>query len=1227
LDEVVAAHGGVALGNGDGARLFGFDRPEAAAACASAIQDRVRTRNRDHPESALWVRVGVDVEAAEDPDPGALARRLCRSARAGQALASARLRASVQGDSVGFAPASTVAQAARGVMEIAGAGGSGAAARRAPDVLLSRLVPPRPPRPHLERPELAERIVSGLQGRLVTVVAGAGYGKTTLLVEAMELSAMPWAWVCCDERIGDARAFLAHVAAAIGRLVPGFGAELELDASVERVVTALCNEVTATVADDLVLCVDDVHNLSAGSAAAALELLIHDLPRQVHLSLLSRTALTIGLRGLRSAGVMHVDERSLALTEHESAELLAMAEAPVSPEAALEVHRRTEGWVTGILLAARADGALISERRGSALHFDYLADEVFGSLPGDEQRFLIQTSALERFSPDLAAAITGRADCREIVGRLRASHVFLVALDDEGEWYRYHHLFQEFLRRRAEATGPAATADLHRRAGRAWMRIGHRLEALPHFLQAGDLGRAVEALEPIAEELAHGPYRRALGGWLAAIPEALWGNRPSLFLAEAALKLAAARHEASFAAFERAIDALVAAAEHERAAAVLFRLQNAMISAGAPPELRIATAERHLSRISPRARMLPAARLIQAASYGFGCRFADVDREIFEALTAPTVAAWPALATYAKAIRAGYIDNQVGRSEQALAALDEAVADLESRPADDLLGFLPMAHLLRGYVLMDLGRHEETLAALPGVEAIAEHRGLGYARVLAWFRAMALSGLGRWAELDGELAAVEDAAALEGSCYRYRTRGPAALRAAQRGDADAVRAQAAAARTEMRAFGPATDRPLVLRTIALAAREAGLGSLGAELAAEALAVARSVPGWLGAQVRADIVAAHVGEDDAALAEALALTSGASPAGALDEQWMQRERPLAAALLARALVRGLGPAGEAERLLGRCGGDVLAEAERVVRRDHAAGRAALARVAAESDDVPAEAVAGLSADDDPAVREAAARAAARLALRPRAPLEFITFGALAVRRGGRTVTDLRPRCRAVLAALLCARGPVHRDLLLEWFWPRLSAPRALAAFNTTVHALRRGLEPSARRGKAWMIESHGESYLLAFGERDRWDAGEVLALAARELEHLDPRALVARLLQAEAVSAGPFLPEWPYEPWSMEARAEVAEARDGVLERLAAALVRTGQDRAAVSRYRRLVERNPERENWHRDLMRAYSRLGERPLALRQYHACRAALRERLGIEPSEDTRALYKSLL
>ena len=344
--------------------------------------------------------------------------------------------------------------------------------------------------------------------------------------------------------------------------------------------------------------------------------------------------------------------------------------------------------------------------------------------------------------------------------------------------------------------------------------------------------------------MVQGPEAETVAAWLDVIPRDLWAGRPSLILAHAALLLTRAQHEESFAAFEHAIDELLEVADHERAATVLFRLLQTMVTAGTSPERRITTGQRYLPRIDTTARMLPAARILQAASYAFGGRFPEAERELEEALASPGAALWPTLRTYAAIIRAAYIENQVGRSEEALAHLDEAAADLERREADDLLGFLPFAHLYRGYVLTDLGRHEETLAIIPRTQAAAVRRGLGSggARILRWMRFVALAGLGRWEELEAELVPAETAG-VEANCYSYRHRAPAAFLAAHRGDPASVRAHANAARGEMLAFGFATDRPFVLTSLAIAAWRAGLGGLAEELAGEAVTVARSVDGW------------------------------------------------------------------------------------------------------------------------------------------------------------------------------------------------------------------------------------------------------------------------------------------------------------------------------------------------------------------------------------------------
>ena len=155
---------------------------------------------------------------------------------------------------------------------------------------------------------------------------------------------------------------------------------------------------------------------------------------------------------------------------------------------------------------------------------------------------------------------------------------------------------------------------------------------------------------------------------------------------------------------------------------------------------------------------------------------------------------------------------------------------------------------------------------------------------------------------------------------------------------------------------------------------------------------------------------------------------------------------------------------------------------------------------------------------------------------------------------------------------------------------------------------------------------GELYRIALGDRDSWDAGEFLELARGVAGATDDVAL-GRMLRAETLWRGDFLPDFPYEPWSEDIRRELEHERVALLERLAAALMDTGRPGAAIERLRRLLDADPEREGWHRQLMRAYAQAGERALALRQFHACRATLRGRLGVEPSAETRELYASLL
>jgi len=445
-------------------------------------------------------------------------------------------------------------------------------------VLRTRLLPPRLPPGCVPREQLVTAVEEGLRGRLVAVVAGAGYGKTTLLVLALERSESPWVWCSCDAGLADTRMLLVHLAAGLTGRFPGFGAGLELEGSSEEQVVEVCNEVLDTVPEECVVALDDVHLLPP-PAAESLGLLVEHLPPSVHLALAGRMPLPLPLARLRAARVVEIEEGQLAFSLVEAAELVRSVGLELDQEALVHLHRRTEGWPAGLILAALS-GEAISEGTPSRAEFDYLAEEVLGRQPTDLQELLLDTAVLGRFSPDLAAAVSGRPDAGELVRRLAAGHLFTARLDDSGDWYRYHHLFQAFLRRRLSDRDPERARERHRRAAAWWQAAGDPAEAVPHFLQAGELDEAVDALEPVAERLALSAHAESLAGWLERIPRERWAARPGLLLAEASLLLASARHEAAFADFERAIERLATAGDHERAAAALFRMQQAMLAAG-----------------------------------------------------------------------------------------------------------------------------------------------------------------------------------------------------------------------------------------------------------------------------------------------------------------------------------------------------------------------------------------------------------------------------------------------------------------------------------------------------------------------------------------------------------------------------------------------------------------------------------------------------------------------
>jgi LuxR family maltose regulon positive regulatory protein len=311
------------------------------------------------------------------------------------------------------------------------------------------------------RPRLSERIEEGTERKLTLVSAPAGFGKTTLLsVWTSELSSgRSVAWLSLDAADNDPARFWRYFVTAVDQLQPGSGeTALALLGSpqappIEAVLTTLLNEL-ADLDADVVFVLDDYHLIESRAIHEALTFLIEHLPARMHLIISTRADAPLPLARLRARGESNeLRAADLRFTPEEAATFLDQVMGlKLSAEDIGELETRTEGWIAGLQTAAlamrdRADvPGFIEAFTGSHRYIlDYLVEEVLDQQPEGVRSFLLETSVLGRMCGPLGDAVTGRPDGQATLERLEHANLFVVALDDERRWYRYHHLFADVL--------------------------------------------------------------------------------------------------------------------------------------------------------------------------------------------------------------------------------------------------------------------------------------------------------------------------------------------------------------------------------------------------------------------------------------------------------------------------------------------------------------------------------------------------------------------------------------------------------------------------------------------------------------------------------------------------------------------------------------------------------------------------------------------------------------
>ena len=401
----------------------------------------------------------------------------------------------------------------------------------------------------VSRPRLIERLNAGLHHRLTLVSAPAGFGKTTLLSEWAAQCQRTVAWVSLDGSDNDPAHFWAYVVAALHTVhidVDDIGQAMFQSPRlppVESMLTSLINQLAASPLP-FALVLDDYHTIDAQPVHEGVTFLLDHLPPQVHLVVAGRSDPPLRLSRLRGRGQLaELRTADLRFTFEEAATFLNQVMGlGLSAEDVAALETRTEGWIVGLQMAAlsmqgrdagRVAGFIAALTGSHRYILDYLTDEVLLQQPASVQSFLLRTAILDRLSGSLCDAVTGQDSGQEMLKQLDAANLFIVPLDDERRWYRYHRLFADLLRKRLRRTQPDLLPTLHRQASEWYEQNGLIAEAVSHALAAGDVDRVARLVEGRALDMIFLGELTTLVGLLDALPDEVVSSRPWLCIAHA----------------------------------------------------------------------------------------------------------------------------------------------------------------------------------------------------------------------------------------------------------------------------------------------------------------------------------------------------------------------------------------------------------------------------------------------------------------------------------------------------------------------------------------------------------------------------------------------------------------------------------------------------------------------------------------------------------------------
>jgi LuxR family transcriptional regulator, maltose regulon positive regulatory protein len=1058
-------------------------------------------------------------------------------------------------------------------------------------LIVTKIRIPRRREDLLPRRRLLDFIHAQLDRKLVLISAPAGYGKTSLLSDFASDTDLPVCWYTLDAFDRDLRVFLDHLIAAIAITFPGFGrrtaallaAKTDLGRNLYPIVATLVQEIYDSIPEYFFLVLDDHHTVEDEELLNEfLDLFVTYVDENCHLIIASRTLPALPSLSLlvarRQAAGLSIDE--LRFTPREIQDLVMQNyQLEMSAEQASALAERTGGWITGLLLSSgqrweQARHAAATRGTVNVNLYDYFTRQVLDRQPAELRDFLLVSSVLDEFSPELCSTVLGIERPLELLDQVRARSLFITEFEGSGGRLRYHDLFREFLQESLRKQGNDRFRELTMRAAEAYAQRGEWERAVSRYLTLGEHQSAAEIVGRTAANMFETGRWDTLASWIDALPEVERAANPQLLVDRAKIYTERAKYAQGLALYGQARVAFSAMGNGARAAyvqvlegyslgyqghyaeAIALCQQVLPLVAGHTHEERVSTAlavrnvglcqVKQGQMAEGRQSLEKALALYEALHSPFDVGMichdlgwtAELQGDLDSAIEYYQAALdrWQQLGNpgpWANTLNGlGVIYHQQGKYDQAMEAMEGA---LEKCQAAGDLRVEAYVWASLGDLHRDLGAYQRARQAYEQALEVTRHCDIGFIVTYT------LSALGNTARLQGDLV----------QCARQLQK--AMELASQHG----------------------SDYEVGLCHISLGV----LAGQMHDLAGGRHHLDQAIRLLQAGGFRRDLAVAY-------LHRAGVCFRAGDAQEALGD--LERARSLAAELsFDQFLV-----------VEGREHLDLIDFA-----RQQAPKEAALADLWRRTTAHKARS----AAQPEPVVRVEAVPA-----------LRMLALGSPQVELDGQPVQWTTIQSRDLLFFLLQQPRGLRKEEMGAVFWPDHPPRKLDGIFRSTVYRLRRSLFRES------IVFEDG---LYRFDwQSDYWFDVENFEDMLDRVSQKSVPEQIESLEEALCLYGGDYL-EGVYADWCTLERERLRERCLRARESLAGLYVGTGDLHRAIEHYQQLVAQDPYRESAYRELMRWHFRLGDRVAAIRQYHLCSQILRDDLGLSPSPETDALYLKII